>query len=283
MDDAPYDGAQFMRLLAIEEPSVSAMGDAPRLYRMLRRALPPIVNRYFRVAVDGLGNVPRDGAAILASNHLSFLDSVVLPINVPRPVYFLGKADYWDSWRTRWFVRGTGVVPVDRDGGEKGEASLRAGVDILRGGALLGIYPEGTRSPDGRLYRGKTGPVRMALEADVPIVPCAVVGTDGAMPSGKLLARRHDVRVRYGRPLDLSRYHERRTDPFALRSATDELMYEIMRLSGQEYVDEYAANVKSGRVDMPGAATGDAQASGADVADAPRTPTRGRSRRRRAS
>ncbi len=226
------------------------MGDAPRMYRILRRTLPMVVNRYFSLRVEGLENIPADRPAILASNHQSFIDSVVLPISVPRPVYFLGKSEYWDSWRTRWFFEATGVVPVYRDGGDKGEASLRTGVEILDRGDLLGVYPEGTRSPDGRLYRGKTGPVRMAIEAGVPIIPCAVLGSAEAMPSGSRIPRRAPITVRYGQQLDLSRYAQRRADPFALRSATDELMYEIMMLSLQEYVDEYAANVKSGDVDV---------------------------------
>jgi 1-acyl-sn-glycerol-3-phosphate acyltransferase len=229
---------------------VPGMSDAPRMYRTLKRILPPIVNPYLHVQVEGLEHVPDRAPAVLACNHLSFIDSIVLPVNVPRPVYFLGKADYWDSWRTRWFFQGTGVVPVHRGGGAKGEDSLKTGVDILGRGDLLGIYPEGTRSPDGRLYRGKTGPVRMALEADVPIIPCGVIGTDQAMPSGSYVPKREPVTVRYGQPLDLSRYRDRRTDPFVLRSATDELMYEIMMLSEQEYVDEYAAKVKSGDVDV---------------------------------
>jgi 1-acyl-sn-glycerol-3-phosphate acyltransferase len=242
---------------------VAGMADAPALYRFLKRVLPPIVNPFFRMYLEGMENVPREGPAILACNHLSFIDSVCLPINVPRPVYFLGKADYWDSWRTRWFFQGVGVVPVQREGGEAGAASLATGVKILSSGDLVGIYPEGTRSPDGRLYRGKTGPVRMALEADVPIIPCAVLGTEKALPTGKYLPSRHPVTVRYGEPLDLSRYRDRRTDPFVLRSATDELMFEIMTLSGQEYVDEYASNVKTGSVrtelddENPGGSTGD--------------------------
>ncbi len=226
------------------------MRDAPRMYRTLRRIVPPVANPYFHLQLEGLENVPDTEPAILASNHLSFIDSIVVPMNVPRPVYFLGKSDYWDSWRTRWFFKGTGVVPVQRGGSGQADDSLRTGVEILRGGDLLGIYPEGTRSPDGRLYRGKTGPVRMALEADAPIVPCAVFGTDRAMPTGRYRPRRQPVTVRYGRPLDLSRYRDRRDDPFVLRSATDELMYEIMLLSEQEYVDEYAAKVKSGDVDL---------------------------------
>jgi 1-acyl-sn-glycerol-3-phosphate acyltransferase len=229
---------------------VPGMQDAPRLYRSLKRILPPVANPYFHVDAQGLENIPSTEPAILACNHLSFIDSIMLPLNVPRPVYFLGKADYWDSWRTRWFFQGTGVVPIHRGGGAQSENSLKTGVEILRSGELLGIYPEGTRSPDGRLYRGKTGPARIALEADVPIVPCAVIGTNEAMPTGTYRPRRAEVTVRYGEPLDLSRYREERSDPFVLRSATDELMYEIMMLSGQEYVDEYASKVKSGDVSV---------------------------------
>ncbi|MFP4311215.1 MAG: lysophospholipid acyltransferase family protein [Nitriliruptoraceae bacterium] len=226
------------------------MQDAPTMYRTLRRALPPVLNPYLKVTVEGLENVPRVEPAILAGNHLSFIDSLVLPMNIPRPVYFLGKSDYWDSWRTRWFFQGTGVIPVRRGGKGEGDASLATGVEILRSGELLGIYPEGTRSPDGRLYRGKTGPVRMALEAEVPIIPCGILGTEVALPTGSRIPKRVPVTVRYGAPLDLSRYHDRRADPFVLRAATDELMYEIMLLSEQEYVDEYGAKVKSGEVDV---------------------------------
>jgi 1-acyl-sn-glycerol-3-phosphate acyltransferase len=228
---------------------VPGLVDAPRMYRFLRRVLPPVVTPYFSMHVEGVENLPVDAPAILAMNHLSFIDSIVVPLNVPgRPVYYLGKADYFDSWRTRWFFAGVGVVPVLREGGDAGKRSLDTGVQILRGGDLIGIYPEGTRSPDGRLYRGKTGPVRMALEAEVPIIPTAVAGTDKAMPTGTYLPRRHPISVRFGKPLDFSRYYDRKTDPFVLRSATDELMYEIMMLSGQEYVDEYAAKIKKGEV-----------------------------------
>lgn len=224
--------------------------DAPKMYRVLKKVLPPVTDRFFRTRTEGLENVPDRAPAILACNHLSFIDSILLPVSIERPVYYLGKADYWDSWRTRWFFEGTGVVPVRRGGEGSGDAALATGVEILSKGELLGIYPEGTRSPDGRLYRGKTGPVRMALEAGVPIIPCAVLGTDRAMPTGKYVPNRHPVTIRYGPPLDFSRYADRRSDPFVLRSATDELMFEIMLLSGQEYVDEYAAKVKSGDVKL---------------------------------
>jgi 1-acyl-sn-glycerol-3-phosphate acyltransferase len=204
---------------------------------------------YFHLQAEGAENIPTGRPAILACNHLSFIDSLTLPLFAEGPVYFLGKADYWDSWRTAWFFKGTGVVPVKRET-KGGDGALETGVEILSRGDLVGIYPEGTRSPDGRLYRGKTGPVRMALEARVPIVPVGVIGTDKAMPTGSYLPRREPITIRYGRPLDLSRYYDDREDPFVLRSATDELMFEIMMLTGQEYVDEYAANVKKGRIDL---------------------------------
>jgi 1-acyl-sn-glycerol-3-phosphate acyltransferase len=229
---------------------MAGMKDAPRLYRALRSALPHTLAPWIHLHVEGLEHVPTDRPVIFACNHLSFVDSLVMPMNVKLPLYFLGKADYFDSWKTRWFFSSVGVVPAHREGGSKGQSSLDTGVEILSRGDCIGIYPEGTRSPDGRLYRGKTGPVRMALEAGVDIIPVAVEGTDRAWPTGSYTPNRHPCTVRYGRPLDLSRYSDRRDDPFSLRAATDELMFEIMMLSGQEYVDEYASNVKSGSVDV---------------------------------
>lgn len=230
---------------------MAGMSDAPGLYRVVKNVAKPLLTRWVDLTVEGLENVPRDRAVILACNHLSFMDSLVMPIPIPRPVYFLGKADYWDSWRTRWFFQGVGVVPVQRAGGAAGMESIQTGIEILRSGDIVGIYPEGTRSPDGRLYRGKTGPVRMALAAGVDIVPCAVIGTDRAQPTGQYRISREPVTIRYGRPLDLSRHAEKADDPFVLRAATDEVMYEIMTLSGQDYVDEYAGRVKSGDVALP--------------------------------
>ena len=234
------------------------MRDAPPMYRVLKKVLPKVLGPYLHLQVEGLEHLPDSAPVIVASNHLSFIDSIVIPISVPRPVYYLGKADYFDSWRTRWFFEGAGVVPIKRDGSGSGDAALETGVDILQSGDIVGIYPEGTRSPDGRLYRGKTGLVRMALAAGVPVVPTAVIGTDRAQPTGQYRVSRYPVTVRFGRPLDFARYADQAEDPFALRSATDELMYEIMMLSGQEYVDEYASRVKSGAVtldepDTPGA------------------------------
>lgn len=204
----------------------------------------PVFRLFFRPWVEGLENVPKDGPIILCANHLSFIDSLLVPLMVPRKVVYLGKSDYFDKWYISWFYKGAGVIPVRREGGAAGEASLIAGVEQLNRGMVVGIYPEGTRSPDGRLYRGKTGPARMALRARCPIIPVAVFDTDKALPSSSRFPRRVRIGVRYGKPLDLSRYYGKDDDRFVLRSVTDELMYELMLLTGQEYVDEYASKFK---------------------------------------
>jgi 1-acyl-sn-glycerol-3-phosphate acyltransferase len=222
---------------------------APRLYRILHTVLPPVLNALYRPWTEGMEHLPERGPAILASNHLSFLDSIFLPAVCERPIFFLGKSDYFSGWR-RHFFEGVGVMPVQRQGGDAGEASLRKGQEILERGHLLGIYPEGTRSPDARLYRGKTGPVRLALRTGAPIIPVAMMGTFEILPPQANVPKIAKVGVRVGPPLDFSRYHGKDDDRFVLRSATDELMYEIMMLSGQEYVDEYAAKVKSGEVSI---------------------------------
>jgi 1-acyl-sn-glycerol-3-phosphate acyltransferase len=220
---------------------------APALYRFIHTVLPPVLNAVYRPWTEGMEHVPTKGPAILASNHLSFLDHFFLPAYVDRPIFFLGKSDYFSGWR-KFFFEGVGVMPVARQGGDAGEASLRKGQEILEQGHLLGIYPEGTRSGDGRLYRGKTGPVRLALRTGAPIIPVAMVGTFEILPPDAVIPKIARVGVRVGKPLDFSRFAGRDDDRFVLRTATDELMYELMLLSGQEYVDEYAARVKSGEV-----------------------------------
>ncbi|HSN05779.1 MAG TPA: lysophospholipid acyltransferase family protein [Candidatus Angelobacter sp.] len=210
----------------------------------------PWVRLLFRPKVEGLENLPADGAAILASNHLSFSDSIFLPLVCKRRITFLAKSDYFTTpglkgWLTKLFMSGVGQVPVDRSGGRASEAAMRTGLGILSEGKLLGIYPEGTRSGDGRLYRGKTGVARMALEAGVPVVPCAMINTHLIQPPGRLRPRIMRVKIAIGAPLDFSRYEGMSGDRFVLRSMTDEIMYELMQLSGQEYVDVYAAKAKT--------------------------------------
>ncbi len=211
--------------------------------------LGPILRLIFRPWVTGVDNVPTEGGAILASNHLSFSDSIFLPLLLDRKVTFLAKADYFTGRgpkgrATALFFKLADQLPVDRSGGRASEAALRTGLRVLGRGDLLGIYPEGTRSPDGRLYRGKTGVARMALEARVPVLPVVMVGTDEAQPIGRRLPKVIRIGVKIGAPLDFSRYEGMEGDRFVLRSITDEIMYEIMQLSGQEYVDVYAASMK---------------------------------------
>ena len=208
--------------------------------------LGPLLRLIYRPKAEGVDNVPATGAAILAPNHLSFIDSLFIPLLAKRRLVYIGKADYFDKWRTRWFVKAVGVIPVRREGGSAGEAAIQTGIRLLKEGHLIAIYPEGTRTPDGRLYRGKTGVARMALEARVPVIPVAVEGTDEVMPIGMKFPRTIPgrVRVQFGRPLRFDRHYDTPKDRFVLRSVTDEIMYEIMMLSGQEYVDEYALKVK---------------------------------------
>jgi 1-acyl-sn-glycerol-3-phosphate acyltransferase len=222
------------------------------LYWLMKHVLVgPWLRLFFRPWVQGLENIPEDGPAILASNHLSFSDSVFLPLMVDRHITFLAKSDYFTGRGlkgrlTAWFFGAVGQVPVDRTGGRASEAAITTGLRVLGEGKLLGIYPEGTRSPDGRLYRGKTGVARMALESHVPVIPVAMINTREVQPPGKIIPRLGRIGIRIGTPLDFSRYEGMEGDRFVLRSVTDELMYELMELAGQEYVDVYASRAKAG-------------------------------------
>jgi len=220
-------------------------------YWVVKAILWPILALVFRPWAEGTENVPREGPAILASNHLSFADHFFGPLPLPRKVTFLAKAEYFTGrglkgLASKAFFRGVGQIPVDRAGGQASERALATGLRVLAGGGLLGIYPEGTRTPDGRLYRGKTGVARLALESGAPVVPTAMVGTFELMPPGRLWPRlRIRPGVRFGKPLDFSRYAGLESDHLVLRAVTDEIMYALMELSGQEYVDEYAQQAKS--------------------------------------
>jgi 1-acyl-sn-glycerol-3-phosphate acyltransferase len=211
--------------------------------------LGPLLRFIFRPWVRGVENVPSTGAAILASNHLSFSDSIFLPLQCPRPVVFLAKSEYFTGrglkgWLVKTFFKATGQLPIDRSGGKASEAALNTGLGVLEQGQLLGIYPEGTRSPDGRLYRGRTGIARMVLEAKVPVIPVAMIDTEKVQPIGKRLPRVRRVGIVYGKPLDFSRFDGMEGDRIVLRAVTDEIMYELKKISGQEYVDQYASTVK---------------------------------------
>jgi len=212
-------------------------------------AVGPWLRMVFRPQVSGAEHVPATGPAILASNHLSYADWLFMPLTLPRRVTFVAKAEYFNTpglkgWFQRKFFSGAGQVPIDRSGATAAEGALKAARQILEEGELFGIYPEGTRSHDGKLYRGKTGVARLALETGVPVIPVAVVGTDVVAPPGQTFGKFTRPIVRFGKPLDFSRYEGMENDRYILRSITDEIMYEIMRLSGQEYVDMYATRAK---------------------------------------
>ncbi len=209
----------------------------------------PILMTVFRPWIVGRENIPKSGGVIFAGNHLSFIDSVFLPLVLERRISFLAKSDYFlgtgiKGWLTRLFFKGTGMLPIDRSGGKASEASLNTGLAVLAKGEQLGIYPEGTRSPDGKMYRGRTGVARMILEAGVPVIPVAMIDTDKVMPTGRRIPKVRRIGVVFGEPLDFSRFAGLEGDRFVLRSITDEIMYELNRLSGQEYVDVYASSVK---------------------------------------
>ena len=215
----------------------------------------PLLLGVFRPWVVGLENIPKQGGVILASNHLSFIDSVFLPLVVSRRVAFLAKSEYFTGtgvkgWATRQFLKAAGQLPIDRSGGKASGDSLNTGLRVLGAGDVLGIYPEGTRSPDAKLYRGRTGVARMVLEAGVPIVPVAMIDTEKAMPTGTRIPTVRRIGIIIGEPLDFSRFEGMEGDRFVLRSVTDELMYELRRLSAQEYVDVYATSVKEKRVSL---------------------------------
>ena len=220
------------------------------LYWLLKNfVLGPLILTLFRPWVIGRENVPASGPVIFASNHVSFIDSVILPAVLDRRMSFLAKSDYFTGrglkgWATKTFFNAIGQLPIDRSGGKASEASLRTGLQVLARGEQLGIYPEGTRSPDGKLYRGRTGIARMVLEGRVVVVPVAMVGTREVQQIGQKFPKFKRVGVVFGKPLDFSRFEGLETDRFILRSVTDEIMHELRGLSRQEYEDVYATSVK---------------------------------------
>jgi 1-acyl-sn-glycerol-3-phosphate acyltransferase len=222
-------------------------------FRLIKAVLGPLLRVLFRPKVEGADRIPGSGPVILAGNHLTFIDSMILPLVTTRQVFFIGKDEYvtGKSLKGRlmaWFFTGVGMIPVDRDGGRGGVAALMTGRRVLEEGKLFAIYPEGTRSPDGRLYRGRTGIARLALMTGAPVVPFAMIGTDAVQPGGKGLPRiggGRPIAVRFGEPLDFSRYEGMDRDRYVLRAVTDEVMSDVMHLSGQEYVDIYATKAKA--------------------------------------
>ncbi|WP_445165692.1 lysophospholipid acyltransferase family protein [Mycolicibacterium sp. Dal123E01] len=210
----------------------------------------PLLALLGRPKVEGLEHVPSSGPVILASNHLAVADSFYLPLVVSRRITFLAKSEYFtgtgiSGFFNRWFYTAAGQVPIDRSGADAAQAAMTTAERVLKRGKLLGMYPEGTRSPDGRLYKGKTGLARLALETQVPVIPVAMIGTDVVNPPGSKMWRFGRVTVRFGKPMDFSRFDGLAGNRFIERAVIDEVMYELMELSGQEYVDIYAATLKN--------------------------------------
>lgn len=223
------------------------------LYWLLKHLVAgPLLKSAFRPWVSGAEHVPAKGPVILASNHLSVIDSVFLPLVIDRRVTFLAKKEYFTGtgakgWLTKQFFLATGMLPIDRSGGAASEASLKTGLEVLNAGGALGIYPEGTRSPDAKMYRGRTGIARMITDMDckVPVVPVAMVDTEKVMPIGTTIPRARRIGIVIGEPIDFSRYAGMPADRWLLRAITDEVMTELHALSNQEYRDMYASSIRA--------------------------------------
>ena len=215
-------------------------------YWIVKAALTPILRFFYRVRSEGIDHVPPTGRAILASNHLAVGDSFFLPMVLRRRITFVAKAEYFEDPKTAWFFRSVGQIPIKRSGGSASQGALDAAAEVLERDQLFGIYPEGTRSPDGRLYKGHTGVARLALRCGAPIIPVAMIGTREAQPIGQAKPNLWlPIGIRVGRPIDSARYADRAEDPMALRQLTDEVMFEIRELSGQDYVNTYAKRGES--------------------------------------
>lgn len=214
------------------------------MYTVLHAVVPPVAKLVWRPTVTGLENVPRTGAVIIASNHLSFADSLVIPIVAPRKVHFLAKSDYFrgggvkGTLQKAWF-EGMGMLPVDRDDPKAALGSLDTALEVLRRGEAFGLYPEGTRSRDGRLYRGRTGVAHLALTAGVPVVPVGITGTEKLQPVGSRLPRVVPIAVRFGEPIQVAGRYDGVAVGKARRLVTDEIMTAIQALSGQEEAGVY--------------------------------------------
>lgn len=210
----------------------------------------PLVKLIYRPWVEGAENIPETGPVILVGNHLSVIDSFVLPLMIDRRVSFLAKSDYFtgkglSGWFVKHFMLATGQIPIDRSGGKASEASLNTGLSVLDRGNMLAMYPEGTRSPDARLYRGRTGIARLVVESGATVVPVVMIDTEKVMPIGQKIPKVRRIGTVIGQPLDFSRFTGMAADRFVLRSVTDEIMIELQKLSGQEYVDVYASSARA--------------------------------------
>jgi 1-acyl-sn-glycerol-3-phosphate acyltransferase len=231
--------------------SVKASG-AGAAQRTTRRVVGPIARRLWHIELTGYDRLPVDGPAILCPNHISFLDSAFLMLTMPRNISFVGKAEYMDSWKTKYVFPALGMIPIDRSGGEKSASTLDTAAGVLRRSELFGIFPEGTRSRDGTLHKGRTGAARLALEVGCPIYPVGIVGTDAIQPPGAKAPKpfKH-CSITIGRPVHPERYRDRREPHLAWRSMIDEVMFEICEMTGQDYRNNYAGEKVETSTDVP--------------------------------
>jgi 1-acyl-sn-glycerol-3-phosphate acyltransferase len=215
--------------------------DVGQLYKPARALMNPLFSFFWKWEIEGAENIPTDGGALIAPNHLSVFDHFAVAAALPRRITYVGKAEYMDSWKTRYIFPALGMIPIDRGGGSAAERALDKAAELLDSGELFGIYPEGTRSRSGDLHKGHTGAARLALRTGCPIIPVGLQGTLEVQPPDCSLPKAFKtLRVRFGRPVDVTRYLDRPNDRMVLRQITDEVMYEIRELSGQRYVDTYA-------------------------------------------
>lgn len=217
-----------------------------------RKFIKPFTDRLWKVTIEGADNIPVTGPAILCPNHISFFDSVFTMVYAGRHISFVGKAEYMDSWKTKYLFPALGMIPIDRSGGSKSEGALMAAEEVLRRGELFGIYPEGTRSRDGMLYKGHTGAARLAFKLGCPIIPVGIIGTREIQPPDKFFPKTGlSCTIKFGRPVSPDRYLERGGDHMMLREMIDEVMFEIRELTGQEYRNVYATKRAEGMPTAP--------------------------------
>lgn len=219
------------------------------LYWFFVKLLGPLARAWFNPTVRGLENIPKKGAAIIASNHLAVIDDALLPLVCPRMIHFMGKAEYFEGrgfkgWFKKWWFSSVGVFPVDRSGGSKSLGAMETARSILEEGHIFGIHPEGTRSPDGRLYRGHTGVARLAFETGTTVIPTAIIGTRQLQEPGRVLPRRGKTWVIFGKPIRVAKTPVNQLTHEEIRNLTDQIMQEVNEMSGQDYVDVYAQVVK---------------------------------------
>jgi 1-acyl-sn-glycerol-3-phosphate acyltransferase len=214
---------------------------AGKAQQRVRRIVRPVSSRLWKFDLEGFDRLPAEGPAILCPNHVSFLDSAFLMLHVSRNISFVGKAEYMDSWKTKYLFPLMGMIPIDRGGGDKSQAALDTAEAVLHRGELFGIFPEGTRSRDGMLHKGRTGAARLALKVGCPIFPVGMIGTREIQPPDAKIPKPHgQCTIKIGRPINVERYRHRGDDHMVLRQITDELMYEIRDLTGQDYRNVYA-------------------------------------------